>query len=54
MRTLLDSIRGTLATVVVAADHVAWYVEWQTGGRRCARSLDAGIEELAGAVAEAA
>ena len=38
MAMLVDNIRGTLAGVIGAADHLAWYVDWQTGNRRCART----------------
>ena len=54
MATLLDSLRGTLVTVLGAADHIAWYVEWQAGGRRCARCPEASpVTRHAGAPAEA-
>lgn len=38
MTALVDNLRGTLAGVLGAADHIAWYVDWQSGNRRCARS----------------
>ncbi len=38
MATLVDSIRGTITGVFVAADHLAWYVDWQSGNHRCARA----------------
>jgi hypothetical protein len=52
MTTLLDRLRGTLAEALGAADHLAWYVEWQAGGRRCARALaECGDEPAASALA---
>jgi hypothetical protein len=42
MVALVENLRGTLAGVVGAAGHLAWYLEWQAGGRRCARATGSG------------
>jgi hypothetical protein len=41
MVALVENLRGTVAGVVGAAGHLAWYLEWQAGGRRCARAAEA-------------
>ena len=38
MSTILDSVRGTVQGVLSGVGHVLWYVNWQTGGARSARS----------------
>ena len=37
MSGLVDNLRGTLAGVLDASQHLAWFVDWQSGNRRCAR-----------------
>jgi hypothetical protein len=42
MVAFVENLKGTLTGVMGAAGHLAWYVEWQTGGRRCARTAGRG------------
>ena len=45
MGALVHSIRGTLAGVLDASQHLAWYVDWSTGNRRCARASRAQVAD---------